>query len=88
MAARLAGWTARDHTNAVPNLRPPDRVDALLARSAVSKDAELLVLRQVAGLWWPSAPGTGEGRARMSPPRPEPARVSHESGCCVAANPP
>src|ERR1700677_1007805 len=27
MAARLAGWTARDHTNAVPDLRPPDRLD-------------------------------------------------------------
>ena len=45
MVARLAGWTGSDHTNAVLSLRPTDRLVALLARSAASKDAELLVLR-------------------------------------------
>src|ERR1700728_732242 len=46
MAARLAGWTARDHTNAVPDLRPPGGLDGAAGTVAASKDAELLVLRQ------------------------------------------
>ncbi len=44
--AGLAGSRACDPTDALPDVRPPGRVDGALARSAASKDAELLVLRQ------------------------------------------
>jgi hypothetical protein len=46
MVTGLAGSRARDGTDALPDVRPPGRVMALLVRSAASKDAELLVLRQ------------------------------------------
>jgi hypothetical protein len=51
MVAGLAGWQARDHTDAyLIFIRLTGRM-ALLARSAASNDAGLLVLRQeVAGL--------------------------------------
>ena len=43
---RLAGSRARDHTGAYPIFVGLTGWMALLARSAASKDAELLVLRQ------------------------------------------
>jgi hypothetical protein len=46
MAPGLSVSRACDRTDALPGLRPPDRWMALLARSAASKDAELLALRQ------------------------------------------
>jgi len=44
--ACLARSLVRDGTDALFDVRPPDRLDDLLARSSASKDAELLVLRQ------------------------------------------
>src|ERR1700691_6065893 len=56
MVARLAEWTARDHTNAVPDLRPPDRLDG--AAGTVRR----IERRRAAG----AAPG-GSGTAAAEP---------------------
>src|ERR1017187_1294500 len=56
MAARLAGWTARDHTNAVPDLRPPDRLDGAAGTCG------RIERRRAAG----AAPGSGGATAPVS----------------------
>ena len=61
----LAASAACEDKDALPVVRPPDRLVALMARSAASKDAERLVLRhEVAALRRPvpvTRPGTAGG---------------------------
>src|ERR1035437_3254121 len=83
MAARLAGWSARDHTNAVSDLRPRDRVDG--AAGAVGR----VERRRAAG----AAPGSGgaaaaEPQAQAGLGRPDGARRPGPAAPQAAADEP